>query len=92
MPEMTRTRRGPLAVVEAGDLSAPTLVLLHGIGSSGDAFADQMSALSDRWRMLAPDAPGYGESAESAEAPGIDGFADAVARLRQSRGSPRWHA
>jgi len=81
MPEMTRTRRGPLAVVEAGDLSAPTLVLLHGIGSSGDAFADQMPAFSDRWRMLAPDAPGYGESADSAEAPGIDGFADVVARL-----------
>ena len=81
MPEMTRIRRGPLAVVEAGDSSAPTLVLLHGIGSSGDAFADQMSALSDRWRMLAPDAPGYGESAEPPEAPGIDGFADAVAGL-----------
>ena len=89
MPEMTRIRRGPLAVVEAGDPSAPTLVLLHGIGSSGDAFVDQVSALSDRWRMLAPDAPGYGESDEPAEAPGIDGFADAVAGLLDGAGIDR---
>ncbi|MGE4614021.1 MAG: alpha/beta fold hydrolase, partial [Planctomycetota bacterium] len=72
---MTRVRRGPLSVVEAGDPTAPALVLLHGIGSSGDAFLAQVPAFADRWHLLAPDAPGYGESDDPAAAPGIDGFA-----------------
>ncbi|GIT46168.1 MAG: hypothetical protein Ct9H300mP12_07530 [Acidimicrobiales bacterium] len=78
MIEATRVRRGPLAVVEAGDADAPVLVLLHGIGSSGDAFLGQVHGLANRWRLLAPDAPGYGESDDPAE-------------LRVSTGSPtRW--
>ncbi|HCV34227.1 MAG TPA: alpha/beta hydrolase [Acidimicrobiaceae bacterium] len=85
-----RVRYGSLSVVEAGDRSAPALVLLHGIGSSGDAFlgqADlQMGGLADRWRLLAPDAPGYGASDDPPEAPGIDGFADGVARLIEDAG------
>jgi pimeloyl-ACP methyl ester carboxylesterase len=76
-------------VVEAGDPTAPALVLLHGIGSSGDAFLAQVPAFADRWRLLAPDAPGYGESDDPAAAPGIDGFADAVARLLDDAGIDR---
>ena len=80
-----RVRYGSLSVVEAGDRSAPSLALLHGIGSSGDAILSQadlqLGGLADRWRLLAPDAPGYGASDDSPEAPGLDGFADAVARL-----------
>ena len=81
MIEATRVRRGPLAVVEAGDPDAPVLVLLHGIGSSGDAFLGQVNGLANRWRLLAPDAPGYGESDDPADAPGIDGFTDTVVGL-----------
>jgi len=84
--EITRTRRGPLSVVEAGDPAAPALVLLHGIGSSGDAFMPQAPAVAERWRVLAPDAPGYGASDDPIAAPGIDGFADAVARLLDDTG------
>ncbi|MDE0834691.1 MAG: alpha/beta hydrolase, partial [Acidimicrobiales bacterium] len=85
----TRARRGPLSVVEAGDVTAPALVLLHGIGSSGDAFGAQFPAFADRWHLLAPDAPGYGESDDPSAAPGIDGFADAVARLLDDTGIDR---
>ena len=85
-----RVRYGPLSVVEAGDPAAPTLVLLHGIGSSGDAFRGQADTaeggLSDRWHLLAPDALGYGDSEDRAEPPGIDGFADAVAGLLDDAG------
>ena len=84
--EITSTRRGPLSVVEAGDPAAPALVLLHGIGSSGDAFLPQAPAFAKRWRVLAPDAPGYGASDDPPAAPGIDGFADAVARLLDDTG------
>lgn len=93
MVDATRVGRGPLAVVEAGDPAAPTLVLLHGIGSSGDAFLGQADArtggLADRWRLLAPDAPGYGESDDPADPPGIDGYADAVAGLLDDVGIDR---
>ena len=86
---ITRVRRGPLSVVEAGDPTAPALVLLHGIGSSGDAFLAQVPAFADRWHLLAPDAPGYGESDDPAAAPGIDGFADAVVGLLDDAGIGR---
>jgi len=85
-----RVRYGPLSVVEAGEQAGPVLVLLHGIGSSGDAFLGQADlgegGLADRWRLLAPDAPGYGLSDDPPEAPGIDGFADVVARLLDDAG------
>lgn len=48
---------------EAGDAARPTLVLLHGIGSGALAFSEQFAAFADRFRVLAWDAPGYGESA-----------------------------
>ncbi|HTR86638.1 MAG TPA: alpha/beta hydrolase [Reyranella sp.] len=38
------------------------LVLLHGIGSAARSFAAQLDALSSRWRVVAWDAPGYGQS------------------------------
>ena len=38
------------------------LVLLHGGGGTGKAFWYQLQALSGRWRVLAPDLPGFGRS------------------------------
>ncbi|MDG2428829.1 MAG: alpha/beta fold hydrolase [Acidimicrobiales bacterium] len=81
MDEVVRVRRGPLSVLECGEAGSPTLVLLHGIGSSGDAFRGQFAGLADRWRILAPDALGYGLSEDLKSAPGIDGYADSVAGL-----------
>jgi pimeloyl-ACP methyl ester carboxylesterase len=49
-----------LAFREAG--RGPVLVLLHGIGSGSASWLFQLEALSTRYRMLAWDAPGYGES------------------------------
>src|SRR5260370_7738822 len=50
-----------LAYSEAG--AGTPLVLLHGIGSAARAFDDQLAGLSDRLRVIAWDAPGYGGSA-----------------------------
>src|SRR5260370_17551687 len=47
-----------LAYSEAG--AGTPLVLLHGIGSAARAFDDQLAGLSDRLRVIAWDAPGYG--------------------------------
>lgn len=40
----------------------PTLLLLHGIGSSATAWSKQMERLGGSFTCLAPDLPGYGAS------------------------------
>ncbi len=42
--------------------SGPPLVLLHGLGSSTYSFRHNLPALSSRFRVVAPDMPGYGLS------------------------------
>src|SRR5262245_15996803 len=47
---------------EAGCADAPALLLLHGFPSAGHMFRDLIPALSDRFRIVAPDLPGFGQS------------------------------
>lgn len=47
---------------EAGEASAPVLLLLHGFPAASRMFRDLMPALSDRYRVIAPDYPGFGHS------------------------------
>ena len=47
---------------EAGSKDAPTIVLLHGFPSSSHMFRDLIPGLSDRFRLVAPDLPGFGRS------------------------------
>ena len=42
--------------------SGPLLLFLHGLGGNRHSFDRQLSALSDRYRCVAWDAPGYGGS------------------------------
>ena len=49
---------------EAGPKDAPTILLLHGFPTSSHMFRNLMPALSDRYHMLAPDYPGFGNSAQ----------------------------
>jgi pimeloyl-ACP methyl ester carboxylesterase len=48
---------------EAGPATAPALVLLHGFPSSSHMYRNLIPALSDRYRVIAPDYPGFGQSA-----------------------------
>ncbi|OEU90376.1 alpha/beta hydrolase [Streptomyces abyssalis] len=48
---------------EAGDPQAPVLVLLHGFPTSSHMFRELIPALSDRYRVIAPDHIGFGQSA-----------------------------
>jgi pimeloyl-ACP methyl ester carboxylesterase len=48
---------------EAGPADAPVVVLLHGFPSSSHMFRNLIPALSDRYHVIAPDYPGFGESA-----------------------------
>ena len=48
---------------EAGPKDAPTLVLLHGFPTSSHMFRNLIPKLADKYHIIAPDYPGYGNSA-----------------------------
>ncbi|HWU98568.1 MAG TPA: alpha/beta hydrolase [Oxalicibacterium sp.] len=56
---------------EAGAVNKPTLLLLHGFPSSSHMFRDLIPLLADRFHIVAPDLPGFGQS----DAPSRDRFA-----------------
>lgn len=45
---------------EAGDPSAPVMLLLHGFPSSSHMFRDLIPLLAAHYRVIAPDLPGFG--------------------------------
>jgi len=47
---------------ETGAEDAPAILLLHGLPSSSRMFEPLFSRLSDRYRLIAPDYPGFGHS------------------------------
>ena len=55
---------------EAGPKDAPTLLLLHGFPTSSHMFRNLIPALADKYHVVAPDYPGYGNSS----APSVSEF------------------
>src|SRR5256885_14543409 len=47
---------------EAGPLDAPVVLLLHGFPSSSHMFRNLIPMLADKYHVVAPDFPGYGET------------------------------
>ena len=47
---------------EAGPRNAPVLLLLHGFPTASHMFRDLIPLLSDRFRLIAPDLPGFGQT------------------------------
>jgi len=45
---------------EAGDATAPTVLLLHGFPTSSHMYRELIPALADRYHVIAPDLPGFG--------------------------------
>jgi pimeloyl-ACP methyl ester carboxylesterase len=69
-----------LSYRESGE--GPALVLLHGIGSGSASWLFQLEALAGRFRVVAWDAPGYGDSdAFSVERPRPQDYARALSVL-----------
>lgn len=55
---------------EAGDPNDPTILLLHGFPTSSHMFRELIPKLSDRFHLVAPDYPGFGQSSM----PAVDEF------------------
>ena len=66
-----------IAYREAGPRDAPTILLLHGFPSSSCMFATLIPLLADRFHLVAPDDPGFGQS----DAPPPEAFAYTFDRL-----------
>jgi len=64
---------------EAGKLSAPTLLLLHGFPTSSHMFRALIPLLADQFHLIAPDLPGFGFS----DAPDRQRFKYTFANLAQ---------
>ena len=47
---------------EAGPPDAPAILLLHGFPTSSQMFRNLIPALADKYRVIAPDYPGFGYS------------------------------
>ena len=47
---------------EAGPKDAPAILLLHGFPTSSHMFRDLIPRLAEKYRVVAPDYPGFGQS------------------------------
>ena len=72
---------------EAGSPTNPTVLLLHGFPTSSQMFRNLIPKLADRYHLVAPDYPGFGNSS----APPVDKFnytfdnlADVIDELAQT--------
>jgi pimeloyl-ACP methyl ester carboxylesterase len=78
---------------EAGPADGPVVLLPHGYPSSSFQYRHLMALLGDRWRLLAPDYPGFGYS----ETPSpdrfsytFDGYAQFLRRFVETVGLERY--
>lgn len=81
-------------MLEAGSESSPALVLVHDFLVSRLEFDDVIDALAERFHVIAPDLPGFGESEKpnpARYAYGIEAFSEAIADLIAAFGVGRAH-
>jgi pimeloyl-ACP methyl ester carboxylesterase len=78
---------------EAGQKDAPAMLLLHGFPSASHMFRDLIPRLWDRFHVVAPDFPGFGQS----DMPSRNGFsytfaniADVIERFTEIAGLDRY--
>ena len=71
----------------AGDRGDPAVLMLHGLGSSSAGYRAQFAGLSRDFRVLAWNAPGFGDSSQiGRDDVSVDDYADALeAFLQHSR-------
>jgi pimeloyl-ACP methyl ester carboxylesterase len=63
---------------EGGERAAPTLLLLHGFPSSSAQYEQLMQRLENRYHVIAPDYPGFGQSPPLEGTTTFDRLADVI--------------
>ena len=82
-----------IAYREAGEPTNPKLVLLHGFPSSSHQYRNLIPALADRFHVIAPDYPGFGNSDlpdPTAFAYTFDRLAEIIARFLEEKNFTRF--
>jgi pimeloyl-ACP methyl ester carboxylesterase len=79
-----------IAYREAGPPGAPKLLLLHGFPSASHMFRDLIPLLSDRFHMIAPDLPGFGNSGMPGRPCTFDQIAGTIDRFTEMAGFDRY--
>jgi alpha-beta hydrolase superfamily lysophospholipase len=78
---------------EAGPKDAPVLLLLHGFPTSSHMFRNLIPQLADKYRVIAPDYPGFGQSGMPDRlkfAYTFDNYAQVVDKLIRQLGVSRY--
>jgi pimeloyl-ACP methyl ester carboxylesterase len=75
---------------EAGSPDEPKLLLLHGFPSSGHMFRDLIALLADRYHIIAPDLPGFGQSDLPGRGHSFDSIAETIDRFTEIVGFDRY--
>ena len=75
---------------EAGSPDKPKLLLLHGFPSSGHMFRDLIPLLADRYHIIAPDLPGFGQSDLPGRGHSFDSIAETIDRFTEIVGFDRY--
>jgi pimeloyl-ACP methyl ester carboxylesterase len=75
---------------EAGARDAPKLMLLHGFPSASHMFRDLIPLLADRFHIMAPDLPGFGNSDMPDRGCTFDRLADTIDRFTEIVGFDRY--
>jgi pimeloyl-ACP methyl ester carboxylesterase len=75
---------------EGGDPAAPTLLLLHGFPSSSAQYQQLIERLEDRYHVIAPDYPGFGQSPPLSGTTTFDRIADVIDGFTDRRSLERF--
>jgi pimeloyl-ACP methyl ester carboxylesterase len=78
---------------EAGPADGPVILALHGFPTAGHMFRDLIPELSDRYRVIAPDLPGFGNTVappRGSFAYSFDNLAEVVAGFVEALGLRRF--
>lgn len=82
---------GQLHFASCGDAAAPAVLLLHQTPRSWLEYREVLPLLGARYRAIAMDTPGFGDSAPLREAASIEGWAAVAVELLDALAIPQVH-